>query len=232
MAQLYIQQNRGGHMLLEKERNDVILHLNKLISSGLTKGTGGNISIFDQKSGYMAISPSGIEYSKLKPEHIVITDLDGMIVDGDCKPSSEWSMHAVFYQRRKDINAVVHTHSSFAKTLASLRWELPAVSYLVAHAGENVRCAEYASFGTKDLAENAFKAMTDRRAVLLANHGLLAGSDSLTNAFTVAEEIELCCEVYYRAKSIGTPVILDKEEMDFMAQKFKSYGQQQVKAEN
>ncbi|EGA90837.1 L-fuculose phosphate aldolase [Planococcus donghaensis MPA1U2] len=219
-------------MLLEKERNDIIVYLNKLLSSGLTKGTGGNISVFDRKTGYMAISPSGIPYNQLNPEDIVITDLNGNIIDGTCKPSSEWSMHAIFYQKREDINAVVHTHSSFAKTLASLRWDLPAVSYLVAHAGENVRCADYASFGTKELAENAFKAMKDRRAVLLANHGLLAGSDSLVNAFTVAEEIEHCCEIYYRAKSLGTPVILDKVEMEFMAQKFKSYGQQEIKAES
>ncbi|QMT16746.1 L-fuculose-phosphate aldolase [Planococcus maritimus] len=219
-------------MLLQEERNDIIIHLNKLLSSGLTKGTGGNISIFDRKTGYMAISPSGIAYSELQPEDIVITDLNGTIIDGIRKPSSEWSMHAIFYQKRDDINAVVHTHSSFAKTLASLRWDLPAVSYLVAHAGENVRCAEYASFGTEDLATHAFEAMKDRKAVLLANHGLLAGSNSLANAFTVAEEIEHCCEIYYRAKSIGTPVILDKEEMAFMAEKFKAYGQQAVKSES
>lgn len=219
-------------MLLQEERNDIIIHLNKLLSSGLTKGTGGNISIFDRKTGYIAISPSGIPYNELQPEDIVITDLNGTIIDGIRKPSSEWSMHAIFYQNRDDINAVVHTHSSFAKTLASLRWDLPAVSYLVAHAGENVRCAEYASFGTEDLATNAFKAMKDRKAVLLANHGLLAGSNSLANAFTVAEEIEHCCEIYYRAKSIGTPVILDQEEMAFMAEKFKAYGQQAVKSES
>lgn len=219
-------------MLLEKERTEIVIHLNKLISSGLTKGTGGNISVFNRETGYMAISPSGIEYNKLRPQDVVITDLNGNIIEGECKPSSEWSMHAIFYQRREDINAVVHTHSPFAKTLASLRWELPAVSYLVAHAGQNVRCADYASFGTPELAENAFEAMKDRKAVLLANHGLLAGSNSVVNAFTVAEEIELCCEVYYRAKSIGSPVILDKQEMEFMNQKFQAYGQQQVKVEN
>src|SRR5699024_5607536 len=102
--------------------------------------------------------------------------------------------------------------STFAKTISSLRMDLPAVSYLVAHAGINVRCAEYASFGTEKLAENAYKAMEDRKAVLLANHGLLSGAMDIKNAFNIAEEIEFCSEVYYRAKSIGDPVILDDAE--------------------
>jgi len=134
-------------------------------------------------------------------------------------------MHSIFYRKRDDISAIVHTHSPFAKTIASLNWDLPAVSYLVAYAGRNVRCAKYASFGTKEIAENAFEAMKDRKAVLLANHGLLAGAHDLANAFNIAEEIEFTAEIYYRAKSIGEPVILSDEEMDKMLDKFKTYGQ-------
>lgn len=212
-------------MLLEKERIDIVTYCNKLISSGLTKGTGGNISVFDRKRKLMAISPSGIEYDQLSPEDIVVLDLDGKIVDGNRKPSSELEMHVIFYRKRDDLDAIVHTHSTFAKTLSALRWTLPAVSYLVAYAGKDVRCADYASFGTLELAENAFRAMEDRKAVLLANHGLLAGAKDLKNAFNVAEEIEFCAEVYYRAKSIGEPVILDDAEMAHMDEKFKSYGQ-------
>lgn len=212
-------------MLLEKERIDIVTYCNKLISSGLTKGTGGNISVFDRERKLMAISPSGIEYDQLSPEDIVVLDLDGKIVDGNRKPSSELEMHVIFYRKRDDLDAIVHTHSTFAKTLSALRWTLPAVSYLVAYAGKDVRCADYASFGTLELAENAFRAMEDRKAVLLANHGLLAGAKDLKNAFNVAEEIEFCAEVYYRAKLIGEPVILDDAEMAHMDEKFKSYGQ-------
>lgn len=212
-------------MLLEKERTDIVTYCNKLITSGLTKGTGGNISVFHREKKLMAISPSGIEYDQLTPEDIVVLDLDGNIVDGHRKPSSELEMHAIFYRKRDDLDAIVHTHSTFAKTLSSLRWALPAVSYLVAYAGKDVRCADYASFGTVELAENAFRAMEDRKAVLLANHGLLAGAKDLKNAFNIAEEIEFCAEVYYRAKSIGEPVILDDAEMARMGEKFKSYGQ-------
>lgn len=208
-----------------KERQEVVDYCKLMMAKGLTKGTGGNISIFDRNSGYMIISPSGIDYDVMTAEDVSVVDLNGNLVSGDKKPSSEFPMHAIFYERRDDINAIVHTHSTFATTLASLRWDLPAVSYLVAYSGKNVRCASYATFGTQELAEHAFEAMQDRQAVLLANHGLLAGAANIATAFAVAEEIEFCCEVYTRAKAIGEPVILDDDEMDVMADKFKSYGQ-------
>lgn len=212
-------------MLLERERQDIVVYCQKMLHTGLTKGTGGNISIMNREKGLMAISPSGIEYDKLVPEDIVVLDLNQSIIDGTKKPSSEIEMHSIFYKKRDDIHAVVHTHSTFAKTLSSLRWDLPAVSYLIAYAGKDVKCAEYASFGTKQLAENAFKAMENRKAVLLANHGLLAGAKDIANAFNIAEEIEFCAEIYYRAKSIGDPIILDDEEMNRMMDAFQTYGQ-------
>lgn len=212
-------------MLLSLERELIVEYGKKLITSGLTKGTGGNISIFNRQENLMAISPSGIDYYETKPEDVVVLDLNGEIVDGNRKPSSELEMHSIFYKKRTDINAIVHTHSPYATTIAALNWELPAVSYLVAYAGLNVRCAKYATFGTKELAENAFEAMIDRRAVLLANHGLLAGAHDIANAFNIAEEIEFTAEIYYRAKSIGEPVILPEDEMVRMLEKFKTYGQ-------
>lgn len=212
-------------MLLEKERKDIVKYCNNMINTGLTKGTGGNISIYNREKDVMAISPSGLDYDEMQPEDVVVLDLDHNVVDGTLKPSSEISMHSIFYRERKDINAVIHTHSTYAKTLASLRITLPPVSYLVAHAGVDVRCAEYASFGTEELARNAIKAMENRKAVFLANHGLLAGAIDIKNAFNTAEEIEFCAEIYYRAKSIGEPILLDEKEMKNMLNKFKSYGQ-------
>ncbi len=212
-------------MLLQQERELIVEYGKKLVTSGLTKGTGGNISIYNREKELMAISPSGIDYFETKPEDVVVLNLSGEVVDGIRKPSSELEMHSIFYKNRSDIDAVVHTHSPFAKTIASLNWDLPAVTYLVAYAGLNVRCATYASFGTKELAKNAFEAMKDRRAVLLANHGLLAGAKDILNAFNIAEEIEFSAEIYYRAKSIGEPVILSEEEMKIMVEKFKTYGQ-------
>lgn len=216
-------------MLMQKEREQIVEYGKKLYTNGLTKGTGGNLSIFDRKNGLMAISPTGIDYFQTKPEDVVIISINGEKVEGDKEPSSETEMHRVFYERRTDIDAIIHTHTMYATTIACLNWSLPPVHYMVALAGLDVRCAKYATYGTKELAENAFEAMKDRKAVLLANHGLLAGANDLLNAFNITEEIEYCAELYYRTKCIGNPVILSKEEMTLMIEKFKTYGQRREK---
>lgn len=212
-------------MKLQREREEIVEYGNRLVEAKLTKGTGGNLSVYNRTEGLMAISPSGIDYARIQPQDVVVLDLQGNLIEGDKKPSSELDLHRIFYQRRSDISAMIHTHTMFATTLACLHWDLPAVHYMVALAGRNVRCAEYASFGTKELAENAFEAMKDRKAVLLANHGLLAGAQDLANAFNITEEIEYVAELYYRTKGIGEPKILSDEEMALMAVKFQHYGQ-------
>lgn len=212
-------------MKLEKERIEIVKYGRRLVDSKLTKGTGGNLSVFNRAEQLMAISPSGMDYYETQPEDVVVLNLAGEIIEGDKKPSSEVDLHRIFYQGRDDLDAIIHTHTVYATTLSCLRWELPAVHYLIAVAGKNVRCADYATFGTQELAENAFKAMKDRRAVLLANHGLVAGAETLEKAFSITEEIEYVAELYYRTKGMGEPVILDDEEMAHMAKKFKSYGQ-------
>lgn len=212
-------------MLMQAERELLVEYGKKLITTGLTKGTGGNLSIYDRENKLMAITPTGIEYFKTRPEDIVVLTVDGEKVDGDKLPSSELEMHRVFYERRTDIDAIIHTHTIYATTLSCLNKPLPPVHYLVALAGPDVRCAKYATYGTKELAENAFEAMKDRKSVLLANHGLLAGANDLLNAFNIAEEIEYCSEIYYRTMCAGEPVILPEEEMKLMLNKFKTYGQ-------
>lgn len=212
-------------MLMRKQREEIVEYGKKLLTSGLTKGTGGNLSIYDRESGLIAISPSGIDYFQTRPEDVVILNINGEKVDGDKVPSSEFELHRIFYERRKDLDAIIHAHTMFATTIACLNWNLPPVHYMIALAGKDVRCAKYATFGTMDLAENAFEAMEDRKAVLLANHGLLAGANDLLNAFNITEEIEYCAEIYYRTKCIGEPVILPDEEMSLMLKKFETYGQ-------
>lgn len=212
-------------MLLQEERQLVVEYGKKLIHSNLTKGTGGNLSIFNREKGLMCISPSGIDYFKINPEDVVVLDLDGNRVDGGKEPSSEFEMHRIFYANRNDINAIIHTHTMYSTTIACLNWSLPPVHYMLALAGKDVRCAEYATYGTKQLAENAFIAMEDRNAVLLANHGLLVGAEDIANAFNTTEEVEYCAELYYRTKAIGQPVIIPEEEMELMLEKFKTYGQ-------
>ncbi len=212
-------------MLMEKERRLIVEYGKKLVEHGLTRGTSGNLSIFNREKKLIAISPSGMDYYKIEAEDIVVLDIEGNIVEGHRKPSSELELHRIFYERREDVDAIIHTHTMYSTVLSCLNWSLPPVHYVLASAGMDVRCAEYATFGTRELAENAYKAMIDRKAVLLANHGLLTVGKNLREAFSLTEEVEYCAELYYRAKSIGEPKIILDEEMELMFEKFKSYGQ-------
>ena len=212
-------------MLMENERKLIVEYGKLLVTKNLTTGTGGNISIFDKEKKYFAISPSGIDYFETTPEDVVIMDLDGKVVEGIRKPSSEWMMHMIFYKKRDDVEAVVHTHSRFSSTISCMRWDIPALHYYVAFAGKTIPCAKYASYGTQELADNAFEGMGEGKAALLANHGLITIGRSVKEAFLVAEMSEEMAEYYYRTKSIGEPVLLDEEEMESMLLRFKSYGQ-------
>ncbi len=218
--------NRQELMLLQKEREELVKYGKLIIQSGLTTGTGGNFSVFNREEGLMAITPTGIPYMIMKPEDIVIMDLKGNVVDGELLPSSEHEMHATVYREREDVNAMVHVHSIFCTTLSAMNEPLPAVDYLVAFSGgPEVKCAEYATYGTPELAANAMKTMGKQNAVLLANHGLNAVAGNMMMAFAIAEQIEFCAQVYIRARSAGKPVILSDEEMNMMVKRFANYGQ-------
>lgn len=212
-------------MQLIEERKKLITYGKKLLQDNYTLGTGGNLSIFDRQKKLMLITPSGIPFQEITEADLVLMTLEGTVVEGDKKPSSEWFMHKIFYEKRTDLNSLIHAHTIYSTVLAELRWTLPATHYMIAVAGPDVRCAKYASYGTKELAENAYAAMEDRKAVLLANHGVLVGHKDIENAYNVLEEVEYCSNIYYRAKSIGEPVVLDDTEMLRMATKFETYGQ-------
>ena len=212
-------------MILEKEREQVIEYSLKLLSEGLTNGTAGNVSIFNRKKGLVAISPTGVNYSELTPEMISIVDLEGKLIEG-LKPSSELEMHMILYRNREDVNAVIHTHPVYTTVLACLRQDLPAIDYMIAVTGATkVRCAEYASYGTKKLAENAYKAMGSSLAVILANHGLTTAGKDIANAFNITVQVEYISNLYIKARNIGEPIILPDNEMNSMLERFKTYGQ-------
>jgi len=212
-------------MLMKKERQDLIKYGKRLVKSDLTKGTGGNLSIYDRKNGYIAMTPSGIDFFDIREEDIVILDIDGNIIEGQKVPTSEWRMHLKLYQGRDDIDSVIHAHTTYSTVLACLHQPLPATHYMIAVAGKDIRVAKYATYGSEKLSQYAYEAMKNRKAVFLANHGLLAGSYNIANAFNIIEEIEYCSKIYCLAKSMGEPVILPDDEMDYMAEKFKDYGQ-------
>jgi L-fuculose-phosphate aldolase len=212
-------------MLLAEERESILTFGRKLITANLTTGSGGNLSVYNRAEGLVAIKPTGIDYFDLKPEDIVVMTVDGRIVDGRLKPSSESNFHLGLMRSRPDVNAVVHTHSVYATTLACLGWELPAVHYLVGYSGNKVPVAPYATFGTQQLADNIINTIGEYRACLMANHGLVTVGSNLATAFAAAEEIELVARIYYQARSIGEPVILPDAEMAVVCEKFRTYGQ-------
>lgn len=213
-------------MLLQKERELVVEYGKKMSSSGLSKGTSGNISIYNGEEQLMAISPSGIGYFETRPEDVVVMDLHGKVVEGDKKPSSEWGLHTVFYVNKPEAKAVVHTHSTYCTTFACLNQPLCATHYVIAGAGAaTVPCAPYRTFGTPELAEAAIEACGKGKAVLLANHGLLTCGPNIEKAFGLAVNMEFCAEMQYRAMCIGEPVVLSDEEIGRVMERFKSYGQ-------
>lgn len=212
-------------MLLLNERELLVEYGKKLIDKNLTKGTSGNLSIFDRDKKLFAITPSGIDYYKTKIEDIVIMDIDGNVVEGSKKPSSEHNLHRIFYANREDIGAIVHAHTIYSTVLSCMNMSLPAIHYMIASAGKDVRCAKYATFGTEELAKNAYDEMKDRKAVLLANHGVLTGGKDIFEAFSILEDVEYVSELYIKAKNIGEPVVIDEIEMEKIIEKFKSYGQ-------
>lgn len=212
-------------MLLLKEREEIVNYGKKLITSGLTKGTGGNISIYNREDNLVAISPSGLDYFETEVADVVIVNIEGDIIEYSqgLKPSSEISMHLVLYKNREDANAIVHTHSKFATVLACMGWNIEAVHYLIGLAGYDVRCAKYAIYGSDELAKNALEAINDRNAVLLANHGLVTLGTDIEGAFSTAEHLEFVSEIYYLTKTLGEPQILSKFQIDEVMKKFNTY---------
>lgn len=210
-------------MILEKERKLIVEYGKKLLDRGLVTGTFGNISMYNSKEKLMAISPSGLDYYLTKPEDIVILNLDGKIVDGERKPSSEYDMHRIFYMKRPGIKCVIHTHSTYATILACLNWSIPPLHYLVAYSGKEVPCTKYVQFGTWELAESALEGMGKGNACLLGNHGFLAAASTISYAFDIAEQIEFVSKLYYSSKAAGEPVLLNNEEIDVVQNAFKVY---------
>lgn len=208
---------------MEYEKEQVVRYGKKLIDRRLTTGSGGNISVCNREKNLVAISPSGLDYYETTPEDIVILDIDGNLVEGKHRPSSEAGMHLAFYKNRADVSGIVHTHSKFATAIACMGWELPAVHYLIGMAGRRVRCAGYATYGSDELAKKALETIGDSNAVLLANHGLIALGEDVDRAFSTAEHLEFVSEVYYLTKTLGTPNILSDEDMDEVMKKFGTF---------
>lgn len=206
------------HQKLRRHIIDTALRMNEL---GINQGTAGNVSA-RVADGFL-ITPSGRPYEQTRPGELVHVGFDSRAPTGS--PSSEWRIHLDIYTKRPEVSAVVHTHAMFCTTLACLHREIPAFHYMVAVAGgDSIRCAPYATFGTQRLSSHVLKALRNRKACLLANHGMIAVESSLDRALALAVEVETLAAQYWRALQIGKPHVLSSVEMKRVLQKFKTYG--------
>jgi L-fuculose-phosphate aldolase len=210
------------------KRNKIIEYSLKLNSTNLSPLRSGNISIRtneDDKEGYL-ITPSGKKYETLKPEDIVFMGLNDEANKNEStnKPSSEWRFHRDIYLNKKEANAIVHAHSPHATAVSAHGKTIPPFHYMIALAGgEDIKCAEYATFGTEELSKNIIKALNERSACLMSNHGQVAFGKNLDQAFELAQEIENICHQYTITLKLGEPKILSFEEMKKVLDKAKDY---------
>jgi len=207
---------------MDELRGRLVEAARRMNASGINQGKSGNLSVRCE-AGFL-VTPSGLPYERLTPTDLVRMHADGTH-EGARAPSSEWRFHRDIYARRPEANAIVHCHSSYATTLACLRRGIPAFHYEVAFAGgADIRCAEYATFGTQALSDLALAALEGRRACLLANHGTIAFGPTIEAAFSLAEKVEALARMYWQALQLGEPVILDAAEMARVIERFKDYG--------
>jgi L-fuculose-phosphate aldolase len=210
-------------LTLRAELIEACRSMNRL---GINKGTAGNISV-RHGDGFL-ISPTGIAYDSLLPEHVVAMDWDATF-SGDVLPSSEWRFHRDILRARPDLNAIVHTHSTHATAVSILGRDIPAIHYAIASTGGGrIRCAPYEIFGSQELADRAVAALEGSRACLMAHHGVIAGHVSISRALSLAVTVEELAQQYLLCLPMGEPPILTEAQIADVLVKFKTYGQQSV----
>ncbi|KQZ13232.1 fuculose phosphate aldolase [Mesorhizobium sp. Root554] len=205
------------------QREEMVAICRKMNSSGINQGTAGNLSLRVGK-GFL-ITPSGLPYDTMTPEDIVEMDFDGTYVGR--RPSSEWRFHRDILKARDDIDVVLHCHSVYATTLACHHKTIPSFHYMTGVAGgTTIRCAEYATFGTQALSDNALVALKDRLACLLGQHGQISLGKNLEAALWLAIEVETLSRMYVQALTLGEPPVLSDEEMARVIEQMRrmSYG--------
>ena len=210
-----------------KLKKEIIKFAQKLNETKLSPLRSGNLSIrvkLKNKIDGFLITPSGIKYEELSTKDIVFVSLEGEYNKKGLEPSSEWRFHQDIYINKKCCKAIVHSHSLNATALSTHRVKIPAFNYMVAIAGGiDIKCAEYATFGTRQLSNNIIKALKDRTACLIANHGQITYGRSLDEAFELAEEIENISKQYILARQLGNPKNLSLNQMEKVLNKFKNY---------
>lgn len=210
-----------------KLRQELVEACQNMSRLGINKGTAGNVSV--RHGDGLLISPTGVPYDKLTPEHVVAMRWDATF-EGDVLPSSEWRFHRDILKARPDLNAIVHTHSTHATAVSILEKDIPAIHYAIAATGAStIRCAPYEIFGSQELADRAIAALEGSRACLLAHHGVIAAHVSIAKALSLAVTVEELATQYLLCLPTGEPPVLSEAEIADVLVKFKTYGQQSPK---
>ena len=205
-------------------RHAIVEAYRELSDKGLNAGSSGNISV--RLGDGMLITPTGCTAETLRSSQIVPCGLDGTW-KGPLAPSSEWAMHAEVYERVGTAQAVVHTHADNCVALAAHGKSIPAFHYMLqSFGGKDVLCVPYHPFGTRELGAAAGKALEDRTACLMANHGMLARGKTLHEAFETTLRLEVIARQYRMALTIGAPKLLTDKQMALVAKQFEDYGKQ------
>jgi L-fuculose-phosphate aldolase len=214
------------------KRAAIVAAAQDLDRMGLNQGSAGNISLRDDDA--MLITPSGVPSNFLRPHDIARIALDGPdgAYEGLLPPSSEWRFHRDIQRARADVKAIVHTHSPYATTLATLRRDIPAIHYMIAaFGGPIVRCIDYAPYGTEELSALVVAGLGEQHGVLLGNHGAIVTAADLQKALWRAMELEALARIYYLGRLAGDPVVLSDEEIWRTVARFKNYGPGAASAE-
>ena len=205
-------------------RDRLVTTAKRMADLGLTPGLSGNASV-RTAAGFL-ITPSAMAYADLRPDDVVELRADGSARSDQRTPSSEWQLHRDLLAARPDALAIVHTHSLYCTSIACLRRPIPAVHYMVALAGsDEIPCADYATYGTAELATSVLRALGTGDACLMANHGMVALGRSLDAALRLAAEVETLAGQYWHAAAIGSPHVLPADEVARVRSKFASHGQ-------
>lgn len=214
-------------MLLPAIREELVnLHL-ELPKNDLVKWTGGNVSMRDKESGLVVIKPSGIRYEDLRAEHFVVVDLNGKVVEGTLKPSSDTASHLYIYRHRADVNGVVHTHSRYATAFAALGKSIPV--YLTAHADEfgcTIPCAGFALIGGEEIGKLVVENIGASLACLLQNHGVFTVGKSGAESVKAAVMVEDIAATVWIALTMGQPQEIPLEMVEKLHHRYTHvYGQ-------
>jgi len=213
-------------MLLESLRNDVWKYNLLLPKYGLVVMTSGNISGRDPESGLVVIKPSGYSYEEMTPADMVVVDLDGNVIEGHLKPSTDTATHLYVYRHRPDVFGVGHTHSTYASSFAALGQPIPAILTASAMLGGEIPCGGYAVIGGEQIGAEILKTIGTKRAVLLQNHGVFTIGDSPRQAAKMAVEVEEIAKITHLAMLRGQPLRLTPEQLAETGEMYETvYGQ-------